>query len=83
MSEASATNQQAADGRADFDFFVGTWHVRNRRLQRGLAESAEWEEFPATTVARKTEALRLHMTTSVLEPDPALAGPAEQSRAAG
>ena len=54
MSEASATNQQAADGRADFDFFVGTWHVRNRRLQRVLAESAEWEEFPATTVARKT-----------------------------
>jgi hypothetical protein len=30
----------------DFDFFVGSWDVRNRRLAERLVGSDDWEEFP-------------------------------------
>jgi len=36
----------------DFDFYVGTWEVANRRLAKRLAGCDDWEEFPATSVAR-------------------------------
>ena len=36
----------------DFDFWMGRWNVRNRRLRERLAGSDEWEEFEATSVAR-------------------------------
>jgi hypothetical protein len=36
----------------DFDFWMGSWNVRNRRLRRRLASSDEWDEFEATVVAR-------------------------------
>ncbi len=36
----------------DFDFWFGTWDVRNRWLRRRLAGSDDWEEFEATVVAR-------------------------------
>ncbi|HEX8033467.1 MAG TPA: hypothetical protein VF510_06450 [Ktedonobacterales bacterium] len=41
------------DGQADFDFFIGKWHVHHRRLRERLKGSQEWEEFDGTTVARK------------------------------
>jgi hypothetical protein len=37
---------------SDFEFWHGTWHVRNRRLKRRLAGSDDWEEFDATATAR-------------------------------
>ncbi|HEY3778757.1 MAG TPA: hypothetical protein VGL35_11930 [Rhizomicrobium sp.] len=37
----------------DFDFFIGSWTVVNRRLKHWLAGDSEWEEFPATTTAFK------------------------------
>jgi hypothetical protein len=40
------------DGRADFDFFVGTWKVYNRRLRERLKGSTDWEEFEGASVAR-------------------------------
>ncbi|WP_370942973.1 hypothetical protein AB5J62_28345 [Amycolatopsis sp. cg5] len=33
----------------DFDFFLGTWTVVNRRLLKPLTGSDEWDEFPATS----------------------------------
>ena len=36
----------------DFDFWHGTWQVRNRWLRRRLAGSDDWEEFDATATAR-------------------------------
>ncbi len=36
----------------DFDFWFGSWDVRNRWLRRRLAGSDDWEEFDATVVAR-------------------------------
>ncbi|MBM0234336.1 hypothetical protein JNW91_22325 [Micromonospora sp. STR1_7] len=35
----------------DFDFFVGTWNVVNRRLRERLVGSDEWEEFAGVSVA--------------------------------
>jgi hypothetical protein len=36
------------DGRHDFDFYHGHWHVRNERLRQRLAGSDDWETFEAT-----------------------------------
>jgi hypothetical protein len=33
----------------DFDFFAGTWNVRNRRRTDFLDQSSEWEEFPGVS----------------------------------
>ncbi len=43
---------QAGTTARDFDFFMGRWHVANRRLKRRLAGSEDWEEFAATAVAQ-------------------------------
>lgn len=40
------------DGRHDFDFYHGHWHVRNERLRRRLAGSDDWETFEATQRCR-------------------------------
>lgn len=55
MMEESMDEQidEKQDGRADFDFFMGTWKVRNRRLRERLKGSTSWEEFGGKTVARK------------------------------
>ncbi len=41
------TAQPATDGARDFDFWMGSWTVRNRRLRERLRGSTEWEEFEA------------------------------------
>mgnify|MGYP001162076549 CR=1 FL=1 len=40
------------DGQRDFDFFMGTWSVHNRRLERPLSGSWSWYEFGGTAIAR-------------------------------
>ncbi len=35
----------------DWDWLVGRWNVRHRRLKARLAGSAEWQEFAGTSVA--------------------------------
>jgi hypothetical protein len=39
-------------GSRAFDFLLGHWRVRNRRLVRPLSGLAEWEEFDAASVVR-------------------------------
>jgi hypothetical protein len=36
----------------DFDFWMGTWQGRNRRLRERLAGCEEWDEFEGTCIAR-------------------------------
>jgi hypothetical protein len=36
----------------DFDFWMGSWQVHNRRLRERLAGSDEWDEFESKVVAR-------------------------------
>lgn len=43
---ASASNAR------DFDFFVGRWTVRHRRLKERLAQSGEWEIFSGSCETR-------------------------------
>jgi hypothetical protein len=43
---------EVKNGAADFDFLMGSWTVRNRRLLERLKGCTEWVEFPATNVAR-------------------------------
>ena len=37
----------------DFDFFMGRWNVRNRRLVLRLAGSDEWDEFDSKVAVRQ------------------------------
>lgn len=37
--------ERARDGSRDFDFLIGTWLTKNRRLLRPLSGDAAWEEF--------------------------------------
>lgn len=41
------------DGQHDFDFEIGTWKTRLRRLQRPLTGSTTWVEYEGTTVVRR------------------------------
>lgn len=41
------------DGQHDFDFEIGTWNTRLRRLQNPLSGSTTWTEYTGTTVVRK------------------------------
>ena len=36
----------------DWDFLVGSWNVKHRRLKARLAGSTEWEEFGGTSVLK-------------------------------
>lgn len=39
-------------GSRDFDFWIGSWRVRNSRLLKRLAGCTEWERFDAAAKAR-------------------------------
>lgn len=41
------------DGQHDFDFHIGTWKTRLRRLLHPLTGSTTWAEYEGTTVVRK------------------------------
>jgi hypothetical protein len=41
------------DGQRDFDFEIGKWKTKLRRLQRPLTGSTTWVEYEGTTVVRK------------------------------
>jgi hypothetical protein len=45
--------QNEHDGRNDFDFLIGRWKARNRRLRQRLKASTDWEEIEGQAVIRK------------------------------
>ncbi len=51
--ETMTTSETAVPGLHDFDFLVGRWQVRHRRLKERLANNHEWIEFGGTSVAQK------------------------------
>lgn len=53
MLSPQITAQPIADGRGDFDFFIGCWRVSHHRLVERLAGSIDWQDFDGTTETRK------------------------------
>jgi ketosteroid isomerase-like protein len=52
-SGAGEGGVSAADGRSDFDSFMGNWRVHHRRLKERLSNNHEWIEFEGTSTAQK------------------------------
>jgi hypothetical protein len=44
----SMDHTRAQTGEHDFDFFLGTWRARNRRLTKHFQASEDWIEFEAS-----------------------------------
>ena len=55
-----------ASGIHDFDFLLGRWHVRHRRLKDRLVGSHEWVEFDGTTIAHQVLGGEGNMDDNVL-----------------
>ena len=49
----SQTSQMPKDGQHDFDFEIGTWKTRLKRLVKPLTGSTIWVEYEGTTVVTK------------------------------
>jgi hypothetical protein len=48
----TASNVQLQDGRAGFDFLIGRWDIRHRRLRESLKGCTTWDEFEGRAVDR-------------------------------
>jgi hypothetical protein len=67
---AQTTLQQTArerDGQHDFDFEIGTWKTRLKRLLRPLTGSTTWVEYEGTTVVRKVWNGRANLVELVVD----------------
>jgi hypothetical protein len=53
MSTRQNAEAKPHDPQTDFDFIIGSWKVRNRRLKQRLKGSDSWEEFEGRAVGRK------------------------------
>lgn len=52
MADRERVTGKEPHGQTDFDFFMGSWTVRHRRLRERLKGSDAWEEFEGAVVAR-------------------------------
>ncbi len=70
-----ATAQQAAvahaaaprDGQHDFDFEIGTWKTKLRRLLHPLSGSTQWAEYEGITTVRKVWGGRANLVELVAD----------------
>jgi hypothetical protein len=61
MESEQTAEAKKHDPQTDFDFFMGTWKVHNRKLKERLKGSTSWEEFDGTVVARPVWGGRANM----------------------
>lgn len=52
VSSCTWERERITGGRNDFDFLVGDWAVRNRRLRERGVGATEWDVFQATSTVR-------------------------------
>jgi len=52
MTASPALNAVSSDGRADFDFLIGTWTVRHSRLRKRLEGDTAWDAFAGSCEMR-------------------------------
>jgi hypothetical protein len=64
-SEGPRKNKMS--GINDFDFLIGDWRVRHRRLKERLAQNNDWEVFEGTISARKILGGLGNMDENVIE----------------
>jgi hypothetical protein len=57
----------AVAGAGDFDFFIGRWRVRHRRLKERLAGCQDWEEFDGSSAVQKVLGGLGNMDDNLLE----------------
>ena len=69
MSEGQTLTPKAIGaGRAsDFDFLIGRWRVRHRRLRQRLAGCTEWDEFAGRSELRTLMDGRVNVDDNELE----------------
>jgi hypothetical protein len=60
-------SEPETDGRADFDFFLGVWESKQRRLKEWLNGCDTWVEFTGVSVAQKLLDGLGHMDEVTLE----------------
>jgi len=58
---------QERDGQHDFDFEIGSWKTRLKRLLRPLTGSKTWVEYEGTTVVRKVWNGRANLVELVVD----------------
>src|SRR5262245_25159922 len=63
-AQATAANH---DGQHSFDFEIGTWTTRLRRLSRPLSGSTTWVEYEGTSVVRKVWDGRANLVELLVE----------------
>jgi hypothetical protein len=51
-NSSNESSAQYPSGARDFDFLIGSWQVRNRRLHERLVGCDTWIQFPATLEVR-------------------------------
>ncbi|MDE1987017.1 MAG: DUF1579 domain-containing protein [Alphaproteobacteria bacterium] len=56
-----------AKGLNDFDFFIGKWRVRHRRLNERLAGCSDWTEFTGASTVQKILGGAGNMDDNVLD----------------
>lgn len=61
------TTTRAAGACDDFDFMLGRWRSRQRRLRTRLQGCTDWEEFDAQTQAQRLPGGLVHFDTLVAE----------------
>lgn len=66
-SQSPAPTPKELGTGADFDFLVGHWHVRHRRLRERLAGCTAWDEFDGTTTGHRLMAGRLSVDDNLLD----------------
>jgi hypothetical protein len=53
LAHVATQGETQNDGRNDFDFFLGAWDSKQRKLKQVLVGCDEWEEFKGSSVAHK------------------------------
>ena len=52
LAQSADVATPATGAARDFDFFIGTWAVKHRRLKKRLADNHDWEEFDGSCHVR-------------------------------
>lgn len=67
FTQTKPDTSKQRDGQKDFDFEIGTWKTKLKRLKDPLSGSTTWIEYEGTTVVRKVWDGRANLVELVAE----------------